>query len=124
MKPVKTIGDARAEMQELYPQWQLWNNPEFIKWRGDTEAEIAVLVDAGIDIPIGEDGNVARSTILRKLGLTAPQTPEESIRVYLSLKSVVTFWKRKLGQLKSQSEKYETLEKKIHAAGRARVGTA
>jgi len=110
-------------MQELYPQHQLWNNPEFIKWRLPIEKEIDHINDAGLAIPIGDVGNVAQSSIMRMLGLNAPQTAEESIRVYLSLKSVVSFWKRKLGLLKSQSEKYETLEKKVHAAGRTNVGT-
>lgn len=111
-------------MQELRPQHELWNNPEFIKWRSSVDDEILAINDAGIAIPIGESGNVAQSTILRMFGLKAPQTAEESIQVYLSLKSVVSFWKRKLGQLQSQSEKYETLEKKVHAAGRTRVDTA
>jgi len=121
---MKTVGDARAEMQGLFPSHQLWNNPEFIMWRAGVEAELDLLNDAGIAIPIGDDSNIARSKILMNLGLAPPQTAEESIRVYLSLKSVVSFWKRNLRLLESQSVKYETLEKQINAAGRTNVGTA
>jgi hypothetical protein len=121
---MRWVSEAQAKMQELRHERDLWNNPDFIKWRESIEAELAAINDAGIAIPIGDDGNSARSTFLRSLGLTSPQNAEESIRVYLSLKSVVTFWKRKLGQLKSQSDRYVELEKKVQDAGRANVDTA
>ncbi len=119
-----TVGEARAKMQALYPAHQLWNNPEFVQWRQSVETELAAFNEAGIAIPIGEGGNSAQAAILKACGFKAPETAEESIRIYLTLKSVVTFWKRKLGQIKSQSDNYEALEKKVQNAGRANVDTA
>lgn len=111
-------------MQALYPAHQLWNNPEFVQWRQSIEEELRAMNEAGIAIPIGEQDNAALAAILKANGLAPPQTAEESIRIYLTLKSVVTFWKRKLGQIKSQSDSYEALEKKVQNAGRANVDTA
>lgn len=117
VKSLTTVGDAKAEMQPLFDKHALWNYPAFIEWRKEIEKECDELKDAGIVIPIGDDNNAARALMLQMLGLGSPKTHEESMLIYLSLKSVLSFWKRKLGQLESQSDRYEELEKKIHAAG-------
>ena len=121
---MKTVSEAQAKLQELRPEHNLWNNPEFIAWRDAIDEELAMLDRAGIAIPVGPVGNDAQLTALKAIGIAPPQNAEESLRIYLALKSVVVFWRRKLQHLKLQSEQYLKLEKQIQNAGRANVDTA
>lgn len=120
----KYVSDARARMQEIRPAYVLWNQPEFIAWREEIEAELAKLDAAGIVIPVGPVGNDSQLNALKAIGIAPPSNAEESMRIYLALKSVVVFWRRKLQQLKLQSDEHLKLEKQIQNAGRANVDTA
>ncbi len=121
-----TVGDARKDAEALRPKHELWNNDlfqeHFVK---PLEQQFAQILEAMLDTPIGEEHVAEKTQVipLKILGMSQPKTSEESLRLYLSMRAVLRFWKWKLGQLKSESERFKKLEKQLHEAGTANDGT-
>lgn len=109
-----TRGDARETAESLRPKHDLWNNDLFQQWFKEIETEIAALNEGGIAVPIGGNVTKVQTDALKLIGVGPPQNHEEGLRVYLILRGVVHFWRRKLGQLKSESERFTKLEKQLH----------
>jgi hypothetical protein len=110
-----------VDRETLRPRKALWDDEIFQSWVAEIEEELNALEAAGIAVPIGGSANSAQAMALKYIGMDAPVTHEDSLRVYLSLRGVVHFWRRKLGQLKSESEKFTQLEKKLNES---QTGTA
>ncbi len=118
---VKYTNKPLVDRETLRPRKVLWDDQIFQQWVGEIENELSALEAAGIAVPIGGSANSAQIKALEHIGMSPPGTGEESLRVYLSLRGVVHFWRRKLGQLKSESEKFTKLEKELNES---QAGTA
>ncbi len=55
---------------------------------------------------------------LEYVGLTAPVTQEDQLRLYIALKAVLGFERRKLSLLEAQSDRYEETKRRILELGR------
>jgi hypothetical protein len=103
-------------LQTLRIRHELLNDPRFLDWVKETEAQLSDMQQSGILIT---KAAVAKSNTLAEmlthLGLEPPETPEDSLRIYLALRCVLNFWRRKLGQLKTQSVLYEQEQKRLNA---------
>ncbi len=118
---VKYTNVRLVDRETLRPRKALWDDAVFQAWVGEIEEELTALEGAGIAVPIGGTANDAQAKALKTIGMSPPATHEESLRVYLTLRGVVHFWRRKLGQLKSESEKFTKLEKELNES---QAGTA
>ena len=118
---VKYTNKPLVDRETLRPRKALWDDQLFQAWVAEIEEELKALEAAGIAVPIGGSANQSQVEAMNYIGMSAPVTHEDSLRVYLSLRGVVHFWRRKLGQLKSESEKFTQLEKKLNES---QAGTA
>lgn len=117
---MKYTNKPLVDRESLRPRHSLWASGIFQQWVKDIESELSDMETRGLLIPIGDDHS-ASAKILKSVGMTTPKTHEDSLRVYLSLRAVVHYWKWKLGQLKSESEKFTKLEKELNES---QAGTA
>lgn len=100
----------------LRPRHDLWNEPRFQDWLRDGEADIDELMKLAMTITKSSaEKSAHQAQILMKLGLEPPQSTEDSYQIFLNLRVVVNFWRRKLEQLKRQSDEYRELEKQLNA---------
>lgn len=118
---MKYTNKPLVDRETLRPRKALWDDDVFQTWVSEIEEELTALEGAGIAVPIGDSANNAQTMALKTIGMNAPATHEDSLRVYLTLRGVVHFWRRKLGQLKSESEKFTKLEKELNES---QAGTA
>lgn len=106
-------------LEMLRPAHALWKEDHFQQWAKKTEAELEELTKAGLIVTKANAGKNPYHQMLTSVGMDPPENQEESLRLYLVLRGVVTFWRRKLDHLKVQSSEFEKLEKQLNALGRA-----
>ena len=94
---------------------ELLNDPRFQDWVKETEAQLQDMQSVGLHVTKASvEGSMAQAQMLSGLGLEPPQDAEDSIRIYLALRCVLNFWRRKLDQLKAQSDMYEQEQKRLN----------
>lgn len=103
-------------LEVLRPFHELWNDHRFQKWVKTSDEQIQELIEIGFTITkASAEKSAHQAQILTKLGIEPPTSGEDAYRIFLNLRVVVNFWRRKLEQLKLQSDKYEEVEKQLNA---------
>ena len=101
-------------LELLRPKHELWNSPHFQEWAKEGDAEIAQLMTIAMTVTKASvERSAATAQILEKLGIEPPQDLADSYQVFVHLRVVVNFWRRKLEQLKLQSDTYTKQEKQL-----------
>ena len=99
----------------MEPHHRLWNNADFQNWVKVTKGQLEHIEKALIE-------NSWKDKVLKEaialMGLTEPQTQEDQLRLYIALKGVLGFERRKLSLLEDQSANYEETKRKILELGR------
>ena len=99
----------------LEPHHRLWNNADYQASVKVTMGQLDYIEKALMENSWkGKD----LKDVITQMGLTKPQTQEDQLRLYIALKAVLGFERRKLSLLETQSANYEETKRKILELGR------
>ena len=99
----------------LEPRHALWINGYFQSWKEETEGTLASIEKAML---MNSWEHKDLRAHLSMMGMSAPKNHEEELRLYIALKAVLGFERRKLSLLETQSKNYEATKRKILELGR------
>ena len=109
------LPECQEQLIMLEPHHRLLHNGDFQAWAKATKKQL----DA-IELALVKNSWKGKDLLsaLEYVGLTAPVTQEDQLRLYIALKAVLGFERRKLSLLEAQSDRYEETKRRILELGR------
>jgi len=109
------LPEAQEQFAKLEPYHRLWTFGPFQQYVKETKALLDNIEKA---LTMNSWKHKDLKTHLTMMGLDIPQTHEEQLRLYIALKAVLGFERRKLSLLETQSDNYVKTKRKIIELGR------
>ena len=112
---VMDLPELQEQLGRLETYHKLWTSGPFQVWRKEIEATLAGIEKA---LMMNSWEHKDLRTHLTMMGLSAPKSHDDELRLYIALKAVLGFERRKLSLLETQSDNYEKTKRKILELGR------
>lgn len=109
------LPELQAQLTMLEPHHRLWTNSDFQSAVEVTKVQLGHIDKA---LMLNSWKSKVLLDALEMMGLTAPATQEDQLRLYIALKAVLGFERRKLDLLETQSDNYEKTKRYILELGR------
>ena len=109
------LAELQEQLNKLETYHKLWTSGPFQVWKKETEALLDNIENA---LVMNSWEHKDLKAHLAMMGLSAPKNHDDELRLYIALKAVLGFERRKLSLLETQSGNYEKTKRKILELGR------
>jgi len=112
---MEDLSKLQEQLNAFENSHKLWTSGPFQVWKKETEALLAAIEKA---LMMNSWEHKELRGHLAMMGLSAPKSHDDELRLYIALKAVLGFERRKLSLLETQSGNYEKTKRKILELGR------
>ncbi len=109
------LPELQEQLTMLEPHHRLWTNSDFQRAAKVTKGQLNNIESA---LMLNSWKSKVLEETLTMMGLTVPSSQEDELRLYIALKAVLGFERRKLDLLETQSDNYEKTKRYILELGR------
>ncbi len=109
------LSELQEQLTMLEPHHRLWANDDFQRAAEVTKGQLENIESA---LMLNSWKSKVLVDTLTMMGLTTPSCQEDELRLYIALKAVLGFERRKLDLLETQSKNYEATKRCILELGR------
>jgi hypothetical protein len=109
------LPELQEQLNKLETYHRLWSSSHFQDWAEEIKVTLKN-IESDLMSKAWDDQDVLIH--LKLMGLSAPKTQDDELRLYFAVKGVLGFWSRKLSLLETQSGNYEKTKRKILELGR------
>jgi hypothetical protein len=100
--------------ERLQPRREQWDSPQVQAFLKSLKIEAEAIHQLGLVVTKAScERNQYYARKLEELGLEPPETPADTLQIYVALRAVLNFVSRNLDRLKADSETVVELEKQL-----------